>query len=103
MASDLAATEHHPRYNPEVKKFFAIASEGQWTDYDYDPSAMAAIYRDDGAIAAASLDQIKSLITYCVRAERFCDGAWKTLITSGGLQRILERLRTDPQRVLVGT
>ncbi len=83
----------YPQYNPDVGRFFTAAGGHRWTDYNYVPSAMKNAYDDDSFIATANLEQIKSLITYCVRAERFCDGAWKSMIASGRLQCILERLR----------
>ena len=49
------------------------------------------VYSDD-AIAAASFAQIKTMLTYCVRLERFCDGHWAAMIRDGRIAAILQRL-----------
>jgi hypothetical protein len=40
----------------------------------------------------ATLDQIKTMLTYCVRGERVCDGHWCAMIEGGHVRRLLERL-----------
>jgi hypothetical protein len=82
----------YPSYPPVVKDFFALASQECWRDYGYEPAAAAALVQDDGAIAGASLDQIKTMLTSCVRGERFCDGHWETMIKEGRIAAILRRL-----------
>ncbi len=53
---------------------------------------MAEILEDLDRIESASLDEVKTLLTYCVRGERFCDGHWGAVIESGLIPRLLERL-----------
>ena len=48
---------------------------------------------EPGKIEAASLAEIKTTLTYCVRLERFCEGHWIEVIESAVIKRILERLR----------
>jgi len=53
----------------------------------------------DEAIAAASLAEIKTMLTFCVRGERFCDGHWGAMVSKGRIGAILRRLefrRTRP-------
>jgi broad-specificity NMP kinase len=47
---------------------------------------------DDDLIATASLDQIKTMLTYCVRGERFVDGHWAHMLESGRIVALLRRL-----------
>lgn len=48
--------------------------------------------RQPGFVESADLKQIKTLLNYCVRGERFCDGFWARMIEDGHIRRILERL-----------
>mgnify|MGYP006315657893 CR=1 FL=1 len=47
---------------------------------------------EDG-VRNATLDQIKTMLTYCVRGERFGEGHWAAMIEGGHVRRLLERLR----------
>jgi hypothetical protein len=38
------------------------------------------------------LDEIKSMLTYCVRGERFYDGHWEDTLKSGRITALLRRL-----------
>ena len=46
----------------------------------------------DDIIKTASLAQIKAMLTYCVRGERFCDGQWGAMIERGYVRLLLLRL-----------
>jgi len=48
--------------------------------------------KDEELIKAASLSQIKTMLTFCLRGERFSDGHWAQMIEEGCIQRLLERL-----------
>ena len=48
--------------------------------------------KDEKLIRAASLAQIKTMLTFCVRGERFSDGHWAQMIEEGYIRRLLERL-----------
>ena len=82
-----------PEYCPEVERFIQSASKDCWQDYHYSPEAMAEMIADPEQVQSATLDQIRSLLTYCVRGERFCDGHIGHLIEAGHVARILERLK----------
>ena len=41
---------------------------------------------------AATLSRIKTMMTYCLRGERFCDGHWDAMIGDGHIRRLFERL-----------
>jgi hypothetical protein len=73
----------YPTYPREVKAFFRLAGQKWWTDFAYEPPAAGEIVRSDEAIASASLDRVKTLLTFCVRGERFCDGHWGEIVREG--------------------
>jgi hypothetical protein len=79
-------------YNAEVRRFFQLLDAPCWADYQYMPGEVAKQLQDDQAIAKASLEELRSLLTYCNRAERFCNGAWKSILTNGKMVAILRRL-----------
>ena len=47
---------------------------------------------DEDAVKSADLDQIKTMLTFCVRGERFFTGHWSAVIKNGYVRRLLERL-----------
>lgn len=79
-------------YGSDVEQFFEAASQDWWCDYDYSSKDAAAIVNDDRVLASASLEDIKTALTFCVRGERFADGHWADLLDRGRIQAILDRL-----------
>ncbi|MHB8080217.1 MAG: DUF6508 domain-containing protein [Candidatus Krumholzibacteriia bacterium] len=47
---------------------------------------------DDALIATADLDRIRTMLTYCVRGERFGSGHWEEMLVSGVVVKLLRRL-----------
>lgn len=90
--ADGALTFPHPVYSDDVLAFFALAGQPCWADYGYRPRRAAAMLEDDALIAQATLAQMKTMLTYCVRGERFCDGLWGSLLESGRVVALLRRL-----------
>lgn len=91
-ASDGVYRLPYPEYHPLVEEFFhLVASEG-WLDYGYNAEAAGAMLRDADFVRKASLAQIRSMLTYCVRGERFADGHRAEMIENGSIRRILERV-----------
>ncbi|MBX3397230.1 MAG: hypothetical protein KF873_00700 [Gemmataceae bacterium] len=82
----------YPTYPIVVVEFFHLAKQEWWCDFNYDPVQADAMIRDDAAIASASLAQIKSMLTSCVRGERFCDGYRGRMVREGRIGAILRRL-----------
>lgn len=82
----------YPTYPPAVAAFFRAAGQPCWSDYAYDPALAARMVHSDEAIAAASLVEIKTMLTYCVRGERFVDGHWGAMVRTGRIGAILRRL-----------
>lgn len=79
-----------PDYPAEVYKFFRVAAQPWWADHNY----LAAKPRELMAseMKSADMNQIKSVLTFCVRGERFCDGFWEEQLESGALIPVLERI-----------
>ncbi|MEO8355262.1 MAG: DUF6508 domain-containing protein [Chloroflexota bacterium] len=82
----------YPKYNPLVEEFFRHVSGDGWLDYEYDPEQAYRMLKDESAIKIASLEQIQTMLTFCVRGERFSDGHWGDMIEKGYIRRLLERL-----------
>jgi hypothetical protein len=81
-----------PEYDPVVQEFFRAASGECWRDYGYRPEDARRMLEDEDAVKAADLAQIRTMLTYCVRGERFHDGHWGDVIERGHVRRLLERL-----------
>jgi len=81
-----------PEYDPLVEEFTRAIASGGWLDYAYRPEEAYQMFADEDFIKTASLPQIRSMLTYFVRGERFSDGHWGAMIASGQIRRLLERL-----------
>ena len=82
----------YPNYHSLVEEFFRLVAIGGWLDYEYDPEQAYQMLKDENLIKTASLSQIKTMLTFCVRGERFSDGHWGQMIEKGYIRRLLERL-----------
>ena len=82
----------YPTYDPLVDEFFRAVSGGGWLDYDDTPEQAWKMIKDESLIRTASIVQIRSMLTFCVRGERFSDGHWEQMIQEGHIRRLLERL-----------
>lgn len=87
-----AITVPYPVYEEDVLEFFALAAQPWWSDSDYDPRQAQEKLEDDGFIEGCTLDELRSLLTYCVRGERFCDGHWESVLETGRVVALLRRL-----------
>ncbi len=90
---DGAITMPYPEYDPLVPEFFSHVSKECWADYEYTKSTAPRMVERYGFIESACVDDIKSLLTWCARVERFCDGHWEAVIEKGVVRRILERIK----------
>ena len=82
-----------PSYAPVVGEFFSAASADCWSARDYDPIHSSKMLKNHEQVAAASLREVRSMLTFCVRGERFCDGHWGAMIKAGHIERLLKRLQ----------
>jgi hypothetical protein len=88
---DDSFTLPYPNYDPLVEEFFRHVSSS-WLNYEYNPEQAYQMLKDEQAVRTASLAQIKTMLTFCVRGERFSDGHWAAMIEKGYIRRLLERL-----------
>jgi len=89
---DGTITFPYPIYADDVLAFFRLAGQPCWSDYEYDPAQARNMLEGDAFIDSATLEEVKSMLTYCVRGERFCDGHWEAILKSGAVTAILRRL-----------
>ena len=89
---DGSFTLPYPKYNPLVEEFFRHVSGDGWLDYEYNPERAHQMLQDEKFIKTASLPQIQTMLTFCVRGERFSDGHWEEMIEKGYIRRLLDRL-----------
>ena len=82
-----------PHYAPDVVEFFRLAAQGCWRDRQYTSKESSRMVEDAEFVRRASLEQVKTMLTRCVRSERFCDGAWASLLSGGHIQNLLRRLQ----------
>ena len=82
----------YPAYNKIVEEFFYTAAGEGWADYEYNPEQAYQMLKDENLVKIASLSQIRTMLTFCVRGERFSDGHWGEMIEKGYIRRLLERL-----------
>ena len=89
---DGSFTLPYPHYDSIVEEFFRLGSNGSWLDYEYNPEQAYQMLKDENLLKTASLSQIKTMLTFCMRGERFSDGHWAQMIEEGYIRRLLERL-----------
>jgi uncharacterized protein DUF6508 len=89
---DGSFTVPYPNYDGVVEEFYRLISSGGWLDYEYNPEQAYRMLKDENLIKTASLSQIQTMLTFCVRGERFSDGHWAEMIEKGYIRRLLERL-----------
>lgn len=84
---------HMAVYPDDVTAFYKAAGASWWMDTNYVPAEVRKMIFDDAFILQANLDQLKSMLTFCVRGERFTDGHWARMLEDGRIQAILKRLQ----------
>lgn len=82
----------YPKYAPLVEEFFRTVSQDKWLDYNYLPEKVQQKIQSQNFIQSASLPDVKSMLTFCLRGERFSDGHWGEMIEKGIIRALLERL-----------
>ena len=82
-----------PTYEEDIVRFFHLAGKPCWSDFEYDPTVVVGLIGDEEHVANASLSEVKTLLTWCARGERFHEGHWSTVLETGRIQAVLRRLR----------
>ncbi len=90
--ADGTFTMPYPDYDPLVEEFYRTISTGGWLDTGYNPDQAYQMIQNEDLIKNASLPQVRAMLTFCVRGERFSDGHWAEMIEKGYIRRLLERL-----------
>jgi hypothetical protein len=88
-----------PVYDEDGEEFFSLVGQRGWLDYGYKPEEAARMLADADFIGRASLEQMKTMLTFCVRGERFCDGHWESLLLGGQIVALLRRLEDLRRRM----
>ena len=78
-------------YHPSVYTFFELVSQQHWQDYNYVDNFSNQMIKP-GIIEKASMNEIKTILTWCVRKERFHKGQWISVIEDELIKRVLKRL-----------
>jgi hypothetical protein len=81
-----------PEYIPEVNEFFEIA--GLFADRDYPRKPVGNWLEEKSFIERANPGQLRTVLTWICRSERFCYGSfWQQQFENGNVVRVLRRLR----------
>ncbi len=89
---DGSITVPFPEYNPLVLDFVQAVTATIGLDTGYSPQECHARLQQPNGIETASLEEIRAMLTFFVRGERFNDGHWGGMIEQGYIRRILDRL-----------
>ena len=81
-----------PKYSDAVRDLFFIAASEQWQDPDYMSKGAEMMLANPETIANASIDDIRTMLTHCVRGERFASGYRERVLKGGQILQILEKL-----------
>jgi hypothetical protein len=82
-----------PEYDPLVEDFFRTVGKNCWSDYDYIPEESGRMAGDPDFIKTSTMAQVKTMLTYCLRGERFSEGHWGVMIDNGTIRNLLEHLK----------
>lgn len=81
-----------PIYKQEVYDFMLEASKECWVDRKYLDHMKNIDLNDAGAIESLEITQIKTVVTYIVRCERFSSGHLASMFSYGVPSRLLLQL-----------
>lgn len=87
-----------PSYDADMEQFFRLVGE-RWMDRWYEPVEARRMLADAEFVKGASIKQVKSMLTYCARGEKFCDGHREWLLKSGQIVALLRRLEVIRERM----
>ncbi len=80
-------------YHPDLSWSIDRLDDVGWTGwYSREQTVLRKMLDDPKRVASASPADVMGLITLMVRAERFNEGVWATIVADGLLQRVLQRL-----------
>ncbi len=85
--------KNRPSYVKPVKQFFITLSQEFWLDFRYDPVLCGQWINDEQVLNNANLEQLRSLLTFCLKGELKCDGFWEGVFKTGKITLLLRRLQ----------
>ncbi len=72
--------------------FILVLKADGWLVFDYQPRVATRMMEDRSLIQEASLDELRTLLTWFVRSEHWCHNGYTNLLATGFLDQIMERL-----------
>jgi hypothetical protein len=82
----------HPVYDDDVVAFFMRIGVEPWVDPHYRSRRPERLIANPGLLADAGYADVRAVLNYCARGERFCDGYWFDVLQRGVVQAALVRL-----------
>lgn len=85
----------HIYYDEGLEEFMEFFNDSDLVDYNYDSNLEKYIGKVedlDELIDEADVDLLKSILTYYVRQEHFCEGVWAEAVENRIFVRVLEKL-----------
>jgi hypothetical protein len=79
-------------YEEDVVAFFRLVGQPWWSASRYDPATASGLQDDDEFIQGCALDDVRTMLTFCVRMERFGDRLWEHVLETGRATALLRRL-----------
>lgn len=85
----------YPKYDEKMDEFIKEVYKTDLLKSDYLPYLDEKLSDRDytAAIPTADFELLRAILTFYVRQERFCDGAWANSAKEGMFLRILNRLK----------
>jgi len=80
-------------YPRDITRFFELANQPCFSDYDYLEKNPQVWLDDPEFLQTATIEQTITLLTFCNRAERFNEGFWKYALEKEIIQNILRRMK----------
>jgi hypothetical protein len=80
----------YPVYPIEISDFMRLLDSAKWLSRDYQPDEVSQILAN---IDAASMEDIKTILTAALRSERFGDGMWISILKGGTLTAVIARAK----------
>ena len=82
----------HPTYDDDVVAFFMRIGVEPWVDPHYRSRRPERLMGRPDLLANAGYADVRAVLNYCARGERFCDGYWAEVLRQGVVQAALARL-----------
>lgn len=94
---DGSITMPYPVYEDRLMQFAECFSQSSFVDFNYRNTCKIKGAASPSSFQSwaetADLELIQAMLTYCIRNERFCDGAWAAAVGDGTFLALLRRLR----------